>query len=192
MASTTRLRKTFAYPTEEEDSEPDDLDETEQEDVITTLRSKDTSSSQFYKQAFLPLPLVAAIVYLPSLLTSRSRADFLLAVLSISSLASTAYVLWYFPPRIPTQPLVRGKTPVYALHYQADGPIEEYLPWLNGVMSALLAMMAGVDYRRGRPEDMWRGLLPGMIFAIVMFARTQMRPLDVAGLERLRYGYKGA
>jgi len=112
--------------------------------------------------------------------------------LSMTSLLSTAYVLWYIPPRLPTQPIVRGITPVYALHYQADGPIEEYLPWMNGALGAVLSFMAWADYRRGRPEDVWKGLLPAVVFAIIMFARTQMRPLDVGGLERLRYGYKGA
>lgn len=31
-----------------------------------------------------------------------------------------------------------------------------------------------------------------VVFVLVFLVRSQLAPIDVAGLERLRYGYKGA
>jgi len=36
------------------------------------------------------------------------------------------------------------------------------------------------------------GLVPGFVFGVILFARTQLRPVDVGSLEKLRYRYKGA
>jgi len=187
----TRLRKTFAYPTEDDDSD-EDLDEQQQEQLITNLRKQDKSHTQFYKRAFLPLPLVASFLYLPSILLPGNRRDFFTAILGVTSLLSTAWILHFFPPTLQNRYGTRdrkGKMPVYAVQYQAEGPIEEYLPWLNGAVGMFLAVSAWFD---GRVESAWRNVLPAAIFAVIMVVRRQMRPVDVEGLERMRYQYKGA
>jgi len=195
MAS-ARLRKTFHYPADSaSDDEPEDLDETEQEATIASLRTHDTSNTQFYRRAFLPLPLLATLLYLPSLFFAVPRRQVLLAFLSVSSLLSTAWTLHYFPPRMRQRRSaamgLRARS-MYRLQYQAEGPIEEYLPWLNGGLCGVLAFIAVLEWRKGRVDAAWRSAVPGIIFVIVMSARRQMRPLDVDGLERLRYEYKGA
>ena len=81
---------------------------------------------------------------------------------------------------------------MYAVQYQAEGPIEEYLPILTGVLSLVLAFAAILSWRKGLVLETWQCALPAIVFSIVMFARRQMTPLDVEGLERLRYVYKGA
>lgn len=45
----TRMRKTFAYPDSDNDSEPDDLDEEEQEKLIEHLMQADAQKTENYK-----------------------------------------------------------------------------------------------------------------------------------------------
>lgn len=48
--ATTRLRKTFKYPAEEDsDSEPEDLDEEEQEKLINEYIEQDAKKTQGYQ-----------------------------------------------------------------------------------------------------------------------------------------------
>lgn len=57
MDPTTRLRKTFKYPTEEDsDSQPDDLDEEEQEVLIKTFIDNDAARTEAYKVYTFPSP----------------------------------------------------------------------------------------------------------------------------------------
>jgi len=44
----------------------------------------------------------------------------------------------------------------------------------------------------GAEDEMYLSLLPGVVFLIIYVTRTQLRPVDVAELEKLKYGYKGA
>lgn len=191
--STTRLRKTFHYPADTSDSDHDDLDEQEQEEVITNLRTRDEDSTQFYRKVFLPLPILASLIYLPSIFTFHAtRRDVFIALLAISAMISTAWILWFFPPKMPPRADYKGKRPMYAVQYQAEGPIEEYLPILTGALVVTLAMVGMLAWKRDLGAEAWRCWLPSIVFGIVMFARRQMAPLDVEGLERLRYVYKGA
>jgi hypothetical protein len=48
MAS-TRLRKTFAYPDSSSDSEPEGIDEQEQEQLINQLAEADAQKTENYK-----------------------------------------------------------------------------------------------------------------------------------------------
>lgn len=166
----------------------------EQETLISTLRTRDQSTNTLYKTAFLALPLLSTLVYLPLIFTSSTSAStsshpFLLSLLSITSLLSTAYTLHFIPL---TTPDTKGKTPLYRL--EPGSPVTTYLPYLNGGLSALLTLIALLAWRRERVEEAWRGVLPGVVFAVVMFARREMGVVsrEVGGLERLRYGYKGA
>jgi len=66
------------------------------------------------------------------------------------------------------------------------------LPWLNAALTAVLALSGVLAWRRDLPNEAWRAFLPAAIFAVTMYARSQLVPLDVASLERLKYNYKGA
>jgi hypothetical protein len=47
--ATTRLRKTFKYPSEDEDSEPEGIDEEEQEKLINEYIEQDAKKNEGYK-----------------------------------------------------------------------------------------------------------------------------------------------
>ena len=55
--ATTRLRKAFKYPSEDSDSEPEGVDEEEQEELIKQYIEQDAKKTEGYKVTFLsPLP----------------------------------------------------------------------------------------------------------------------------------------
>jgi hypothetical protein len=75
------------------------------------------------------------------------------------------------------------------------GPLELYLPYLNAVLVALLAVAGFVGRQRaeeGEGEGFWFALLPGLVYWVVVAAKGIMDSVDVGELEGLRYGYKGA
>lgn len=189
--ATSRLRHSFRYPDEDE-NEPDELDEQDQEHLIQSLRSHDSTTSDFYRTAFLPLPLISTLVYIPTIFIYPSKRSILLALLSVSSLLSTAYILHYIPPKATPAPDPKGKRPMYQTRDNGDGPVEQYLVLLNAVLSGAVAVAAMVAWNRGLAAEAWRGVLPAAIFGVVIIARTQMAPVPFDGLERLRYEYKGA
>lgn len=90
-----------------------------------------------------------------------------------------------------------------------DGPVEKFLPLLN----LALCLVVWLKSRTAKDEVAgWEGGLPTreffpprfpnsgskwlirclVVFVLVFLVRSQLAPIDVAGLERLRYGYKGA
>jgi hypothetical protein len=97
--TTTRLRRTFAYPTDEttspDDSPIDALDETEQESLITTLSQQNTLRNAQFRKLLFALPTLSAIPYLLNLFTFVS---FMPSLLALTSLASTCWLLYILPP----------------------------------------------------------------------------------------------
>lgn len=70
--------------------------------------------------------------------------------------------------------------------------MRKYLVYLNAALCVVLALREVAGGRGWREGMAGGGLVPGFVFALVLFARTQLAPVDVGELERLRYGYKGA
>lgn len=158
--STSRLRKTFRYPADSDSDSDPELDEQDQEHLISTLQSHDSSSTAFYRRAFLPLPLLAALVYLPLIFNRNSpRRHILLSFLSLTALAGTAYVL-YCVPLAHERDRKNGKRPMYAAA-DARGPVDRYLAALVAALSAVVALAAVVAWRKGFVDEAWRGVLPG-------------------------------
>ncbi|KKY27420.1 hypothetical protein UCDDS831_g00822 [Diplodia seriata] len=91
--ATTRLRKAFRYPDDSEEEPAEGIDEEEQEKLIAQLQTEDVARTDFYKKAFLALPALSLALYLRPLLRPSSFAEFLTAVLAITSLAASAYTL---------------------------------------------------------------------------------------------------
>ncbi|KAH9908002.1 hypothetical protein F4778DRAFT_777373 [Xylariomycetidae sp. FL2044] len=123
--ATTRLRRTFAYPTDDADpttSAPDNgdtdtdvaLDEQEQEDLIASLRAQNETHNARFRFFLLALPVLSALPYLLSLFSSSSSSfagdqekkkknnnnNVSVALLSLTSLASTAWMLYSLPPGV--------------------------------------------------------------------------------------------
>ncbi|KAJ1338004.1 hypothetical protein MN608_00862 [Microdochium nivale] len=109
MDATTRLRRTFAYPSDNDTTDPTDddddsraaLDEQEQEDLIQILAEQNEARNAQFATVLLALPLLATLPYLVVLgVRASSVSDRLIALLSVSSLASTAYMLWTLAPGV--------------------------------------------------------------------------------------------
>lgn len=152
----------------------------------------------------LCIPLISAIPYLPTLFTPQTT---FLSLLSITSLLSTAYLIYSLPPgstaipfldAIDTNPdknakpkAIRnaGNLLVTGTDY---GPVMTYLPYLNIVLSVLLALLGLVS--RGK-EAVWFGFawLPGSVYGVSLLAKVVMGSVNPeAELSALRYEFKGA
>jgi len=94
-----RLRRTFHYPTDDDsaDSQPDVMDEEEQEVIIQRLADENAARNAQFNTFLLALPLLTTIPYLISLF--RLSAP-LTSLLSITSLLSTAFLLHTQPPDV--------------------------------------------------------------------------------------------
>jgi hypothetical protein len=93
--ATTRLRRTFAYPTDND--EPPDLDEEHQEALLTTLQSQDEATSTLYRTLFLALPVLTSLAYIPAFTWASGAAETFVALLSVSVPALAAWILRGYP-----------------------------------------------------------------------------------------------
>lgn len=153
--ATQRLRRAFRYPSEDEIS-PDEMDEEQQEQLITDLQTQDVARTSFYRIAFLANPLLAALFFATDFITSSSALQRLKAFISLSSLLVTAYVIHFMPlGAVDT----KGKKPVY-LADAAKSPIERYLPLLNGVLVGVLLVGALSSLRTGDTPESLRQAAP--------------------------------
>ncbi|KAK4496326.1 hypothetical protein PRZ48_012306 [Zasmidium cellare] len=188
MATTSRLRKAFRYPSEDDDSNSD-LDEEHQEKLIEDLQTQDAASNDLYRKAFISIPLSGALFFLYSLLiASKTAQQRLLALLSLTSLLCTAYILHFQPLQRPDR---KGKKAVYKIEAE-KGPLETYLIPLNAGLVGLLQLAAVLSWSRGEAEAAWRQSLPALIYGLSMFVRWQLAPVDLEELKGARYELKGA
>lgn len=110
--ATSRLRRTFAYPADDDNDAPSPtssaevLDEQEQENLIASLAQQNEARNAQFRLLLLCLPAVSALPYLVALVFPRSNggggggSDRLTALLSLTSLASTAWMLWTQAPGV--------------------------------------------------------------------------------------------
>ena len=204
---TTRLRKAFRSTSDEdEDDDLDEpLDEEHQERLIAELQAKDEQRNALYRKAFVALPIAAAVFFLYSFVVASTARQRLVALLSISSLLSTAYLLHFMPIEAPQR---KGKRPIYQIEAE-KGPVERYLAYMNAALAGLLLIVALLSWRNGDGQAAWREALPEsmwsdmldivpflilvvVIFCISMFVRDQLAPVDLEELQKAKYEYKGA
>lgn len=155
MAS-TRLRKAFRYPSEDSDSDPDELDEEHQERLISDLQAQDAQKNETYRKAFTAIPLIATLFFLYAFIAAATAKQRLIALLSLSSLGCTAYILYFMPIQAPDR---KGKKAVYLAEAE-KGPVEKYLVYLDGTLAGLLLFAATLSWRNGFSDDAWREALP--------------------------------
>lgn len=139
---------------------------------------------------------------------SRLLSAKLISLLSMSSLIATAYILVFIPN---TRPDKSKATKSPAKLQPEAGPIQQYISYLNGGLSMLIALNAfGFRDKKGVHEGFWLlCLLPVgefsasdssnyqsdysvVSFSVIVLARRLMLSVDVDELEELRYRYKGA
>ena len=141
---------------------------------------------------------------------SPTRSMALLCLLGITSLSSSAYIMYMIPVGTPLgslSSLSRAASHVQRRRDHAasrtsslltsdESPINQYLPYLNIFISVLLLLASWACRSRGdAPEGFWLFLLlPGIIFAMVFVARRSMSEVQtgLSELRGMRYEYKGA
>lgn len=159
--ATIRVRKAFRYPSES-DSEPDELDEEHQERLIADLQAQDAHKNDLYRKGFLSIPIIGALFFIYTFVIARTARERLIALLSISSLICTAYVLHFMPIEAPDR---KGKRPMYQIE-AGRGPVESYIVYLNAALAGLLLIAAGLSWRKHLREDAWREALPASTFRL--------------------------
>lgn len=193
MSAASRLRKAFRYPSDEdsEADEPTELDEEHQERLIEALQKEDAAKNELYRNLFLVLPGTTAAYFLFSFIWEATKARHrLLALLSVTSLACTAYVLKFMPSK-PAKGEGKGKRAVYRVEAE-KGPVDRYLVPCQLGLLAVLQIAALADWWKGLSGQAWRDSLPLIVFGLAMFARQQLAPLDLEELQKARYEFKGA
>ncbi|KAM3074236.1 hypothetical protein ACMFMG_002940 [Clarireedia jacksonii] len=208
--TTSRLRKTFRYPADNDsdDSLPEALDEEEQDNLIHTLHTQNTITNTQYTHILLTLPLICILPYLRTLFHPSTS---LLSILSITSLLSTSYLLYSLPPGLTGIPILdslntktqtqthshtRTRTRTLPVS-SSSGPLQIYLPPLNILLSATLGLLGSLAKAKARSQGsiLWFGFewVPAGIYAVVVAAKMVMGSVDPEEeLKGLRYGYKGA
>ena len=82
------------------------------------------------------------------------------------------------------------------INIEIDGPVEVYLPYLNGGISALLLLASwSLKRRSDSQEGLWVFLLlPAIMFTMVMITRKSMADVDagITKLDGMKYNFKGA
>jgi hypothetical protein len=196
--ATTRLRKTFKYPSDNEGSgdSHDEMDEEEQERLISTLKAKEATENEQYTLIFSILPLTVTPPFIYYLFTSSDlRSMPLLCLLAITSLISSAYTMRFIPLYAASSP-GRAQLARPALFVDADSPVQTLLPWLNLAITILLLVTSwAVKGRVSAPEPLWLFLLlPAVMLGAITVARKSMTDVQVGigELEGKRYDYKGA
>ena len=188
-SATLRLRQTFKYPTEDNDSDRDELDEEEQDALVDNLRAKDAKENERYSLIFSIVPLTVILPFLFYLPSSSPRTA-LFCILAITSLLSTSFIMRYMPLGALSRSRARP------LDLEPGGPVERYLPYLNGGIAGLL-MLASLAVK-GRPEEqdgLWLFMLmPTIVFVMVIVARKSMEDVEtgITELNNMKYDYKGA
>ncbi|KAF2745712.1 hypothetical protein M011DRAFT_446990 [Sporormia fimetaria CBS 119925] len=213
--ATTRLRRTFRYPadSDDEDAVEEGMDERDQEELITSLSSHDTSSTKLYTQLLLLLPLLPALLYLPRLFAFRTILPSLAA---IASLLASAYTLYFLPlpPVSPSSSTAQHKgkatardrvtgaksfsfipqesQPVPYLSPETADLLRQYMIPVNAALCAILCITE-LAQRRSWGEGMMigGGYVPGFVLTFILWARRELRVVDLGELERLRYRTKG-
>jgi hypothetical protein len=232
--ATSRLRKTFRYPDDagtDNDSEPEAMDEegkktrqpcswpsqglfkahlssscVEQDRFIERIAADNAARDAQFRRLLLAFPLLTTIAYIPSLLRPSTS---LFALLALTSLLSTAYLLHVQPPGYtgipPLDAWVRrgdvGQAAADAaqlLQYTSltsSSPLETHLPYLNIALIILVGLMGLVAGHEATAAFGWVGLgnLPALVYVVVLVADIIMGSVDPEKeLSALKYQYKGA
>lgn len=187
----------------------------EQESLIIRLAAENATRNARFRLILLALPLLSAVPYVPLLFRPRGR---LLALLALTSLLATAYLLRRLPPTLtgiaPLDAWTRREDVAAAARDASvwlrqrqrgrrrgasaldDGrsPLDMYLPYLNVGLTAVLVLL-GTVAGRGTGSFGWVGIgnLPAIVYGLVLAYKVVMGSVDPEKeLSALKYQYKGA
>ncbi|KAI8934087.1 hypothetical protein NX059_008849 [Plenodomus lindquistii] len=176
--------------------------------LVQKLSTNDTSATHTYTLLLLILPLAPIPLYLPRLF---SLSTVLPALVSIASLLATAYTLYFLPlaptemepingqpvPSVSTTRPTRqpppwekpdekpGRRPVPFVSTEVADFLAQWIVIVNRAVCGLLALSevwkAG-DWMQGL--GIGGGFLPGIICLVILYARTELRIIDMDQLNR--------
>ncbi|GAB7330194.1 hypothetical protein MBLNU13_g01858t1 [Cladosporium sp. NU13] len=190
--ATTRLRRTFAYPTDSDNDDPPDLDEEHQEQLLTTLQSQDEATSTIYRHLFLALPVLTSLAYMPALAWASGATETFVALLSVSVPALAACILYFYPIEVPGN---HGLRSLYGGSGRGETlggvkPGVRYLIVLGASLAVMVLLQSGVLWRAVDSEV--RAVVPAVVYFLTLFVRQQLAPVDLEELRKARYELKGA
>jgi hypothetical protein len=186
----------------------------EQETLISTLTTLNTTRNATFLRALYILPTLATLPFLLRLFLPNPKSSpsvpLLLPLLGLSSLAATTWLLHTLKttetgfavldqPSNTAQSKAKQQRDVLMAGGGGKSPLEQHLPVLN-VGLAVLALLMGVleqlkegGGRGGGVSPVLLGGLPGVVYAVMVGAKVVMGGVDPEKeLSGLRYGYKGA
>ncbi|KAK7205310.1 hypothetical protein BZA70DRAFT_152449 [Myxozyma melibiosi] len=180
------------------------LDEQQQEELITSLRTENETINYRYKIAFTTITLLQTPIFVlhPALVYMGAPRGHLLTVLTLSSLLATAYTIHTTPvstsslsAAIATDALQREALDGLAWHERVlrreNWTNAQLIIALNFMLSAVIALSAVVQFNPLMGIDyLWFCPLGSLL--AVLLVRGWMREGDVDSLEQFRYKYKGA
>jgi hypothetical protein len=184
----------------------------DQTHLISSLSAHDTSSTRLYTLALCTFPLIPALLHIP--LLARS-ATFLPSLSAIASLLASAYALYFLPLPpvkvgiINTSELkTRTKSGGYAWNthtttnrrerrpvpYMSDDVADVLAKYIVSANSAICVLLALFELWHMRTWSggitVGGGYLPGFVLSVVLWARRELRVVDLGELEGLKYGGK--
>jgi hypothetical protein len=175
--ATTRLRRTFAYPTESDSDDPPDLDEEHQEALLTDLQTQDKATNTLYRRLFLALPVLTSLAYIPTLFTAQNATQTFTALLTVLVPALAAWVLYSYPIRNPGSHGL-GSLDVGSGRSEASGdvtPRERYLIVLGASLAGILVLQSLGTWWGGKGEESWGVVVPAGESAIVFSIAVMLR-----------------
>ncbi|KAK8862929.1 hypothetical protein PGQ11_009164 [Apiospora arundinis] len=217
-AAAARLRRTFVHPDNDDVNElleQEALDEQEQEQLIESLAAQNRARNSQFRLFLLALPILSTVPYLISLV-QPGKLNTLVAMLALTSLGSTAWMLHALPPGETGIPAldrwVKGisgqsgggnvakrrdssSTSAMLGVMQRKSPLEVFMPYLNAGLCCVLILTGFVS--KAHAPQQWGhvglGNLPAVVYAVVLLAKMVMGSVDPEEeLGALKYDYKGA
>lgn len=177
----------------------------EQESLIRTLAAENASRDALTTRVLTILPILACPPYI--LPTPFRPAAPLLRLLCATCLLSTAYLIHRLDPTQTGIPLLDSRHPgrnaskntrsrpgLGGNRHAGAGPLDTYLPYLNGALAVLLVVAGVLVPAQSSPAaPLLSTCLPAVVYAVVALAKVVMAGVDPeAELQGLRYQYKGA
>lgn len=172
--------------------------------LLQTLSAHDTSTTHTYTLILLALPLLPVLLYIPLLFSLTTLP---LSLVAVASLLASAYTLYFLPLpptkfeeehntrntpswEKPTEKSVRRPVP-YLSEATAD-TIAEYIVPANRAACGALALYEtwqGRNWTEGFLVG--GGYLPGLICFLILWARTELRIIDMDALEKMNKSAAG-
>ncbi|KAH7401643.1 hypothetical protein BKA66DRAFT_451118 [Pyrenochaeta sp. MPI-SDFR-AT-0127] len=206
----------YPTESDDEDAVEAGMDEQDQANLISTLSAHDTSATYRYTLLLLVLPLTPILLYIPRLFSLQTALPSVLAIASLLASAYTLYFLPLPPQEVkvtdskntggtikgkPANTFTRG-TKVAPWEQQAAKPGRRPVPYISTELADLLAENIVVANRAVGGVlalyELWQGgewsegfmvgggYLPLLICMIVLWARTELRIIDMDTLKKLK------